>query len=123
MLAGQRAPERHLFRIGANFALGLNDTAAPDAAERLQHPKTWRVLDDLQQRLRPDVSLYDLPPMLNSDDAEAILPKVDGVLLVADGTRTTARQIAECERLLDGQVPLLGVVLNRSGDVPKRRAR
>ena len=37
-----------------------------------------------------------------------------GVLLVSDGTQTMGKQLVECERMLDGQVPLLGVVLNRA---------
>lgn len=121
VLYGSRAPERHLFRIGENLALGLNDQPMDAPATWLQHPETWRVLDGIQDRFRPDVTIFDLPPMLGRDDTEAILPKVDGVLLVTDGTRTVARQIAECERLLDGHTPLLGVILNRAD--PRRSAR
>ena len=44
----------------------------------------------------------------------AFLPQVDGVLLVADGTRTVAEEIAACERVLDGQTQVLGVILNRA---------
>ena len=50
--------------------------------------------------------------------AQAQLDLVEGcneaVLLVSDGTQTMARDLMECERMLDGQVPLLGVVLNRA---------
>jgi Mrp family chromosome partitioning ATPase len=58
--------------------------------------------------------IYDMPPMLAFDDVSAFLPHLDGVLLVSDGTQTTARQLTECEQMLGGQVPLLGVVLNRA---------
>lgn len=114
MLTGRAAPDEHLFRIGPNLALGLNDRPDDDAAALLQHPGTRQVLDALNDALRPDVTLYDLPPMLDSDEVEAFLPQVDGVLLVTDGTRTIGRQITECERLLQGRTPLLGVVLNRA---------
>ena len=55
-----------------------------------------------------------MPAMLAHDDVSAFLPQLDGVLLVSDGTRTMAKQLRECERRLGGQVPLLGVVLNRA---------
>ncbi len=114
VLTGAQAPDTHLFRIGANLALGLNDRPVGGGAALFQHPVTRDILDGMQASLRPDVTLYDLPPMLGRDDVEAFLPQVDGVLLVTDGTRTVGRQIAECERLLDGRTPLLGVVLNRA---------
>ena len=55
-----------------------------------------------------------MPPVLESDDLSAFLPQVDGVLLVADGTRTLPQHIAECERRLEGQARILGVILNRA---------
>jgi protein-tyrosine kinase len=104
----------HMMRISDTLALGLN--AAPDenAAETLQNPKTHATLNAMRQALTPELVIYDLPPMLVSDDVSAFLPQLDGVLLVSDGTQTTAAQLLECERMLDGQVPLLGVVLNRA---------
>ena len=64
--------------------------------------------------LRPGVVLFDLPPVLAHDDLAAFLPQVDGVLLVSDAASTTAAHIEACERVLDGQSRLLGVVLNRA---------
>ncbi len=115
-LAGKMLPAQHLFRIGQNLALCLNDTPVEGSVAMLQHPNTIRVLNDLNRSLLPQVTIYDLPPMLEADDAEAFLPQVDGVLLVSDGGRTDADQLRECERLLNGQPPLLGVVLNRAED-------
>ena len=68
----------------------------------------------MEQILRPDLVLLDMPPILEYDDLNAILPHVDGVLLVADGTHTQARHIEECERLIKKRSKLLGVVLNRA---------
>ncbi|MEZ5767095.1 MAG: hypothetical protein R3D80_05045 [Paracoccaceae bacterium] len=45
--------------------------------------------------LKPDVVMLDLPPMLEYDDLAAVLPHVDGVLLVADGTSTQTKDIEE----------------------------
>ena len=51
---------------------------------------------------------------MEHDDLSAFLPQLDGVLLISDGTQTMARHLRECERMLEGQVPLLGIVLNRA---------
>lgn len=114
MLSGTVAPAQHLRRLGDNLALGLSDGAAPDAAELLQSTRTRQVLDEIQTTLAPDLILCDLPPALSVDDVTALLPRLDTVLLVVDGTRTVTREIAECERLMEGQLPLLGVVLNKA---------
>lgn len=112
-LAGRCLPEEHMIRCSATLALALNTETNIDASEQLHDDVTAAVLEDAEEELAPDVVLYDLPAMLEYDDPAAFLPQVDGVLLVADGTQTTQAQIEECERILDGQAQLLGVVLNR----------
>ena len=62
----------------------------------------------------PDVVILDLPPLLDDAVMMALMPQLDAVLLVADGLNSTARDILECERILEGQLPLLGIVLNKS---------
>jgi Mrp family chromosome partitioning ATPase len=103
-----------LLRVGDTLALGLNDAADENAAETLLDPSTGRILEKMRAALRPDLVIYDMPPLLAHDDVSAFLPELDAVLLVSDGTRTMAKQLRECERRLDGRVPLLGVVLNRA---------
>ncbi|TYB89855.1 CpsD/CapB family tyrosine-protein kinase [Oceaniovalibus sp. ACAM 378] len=104
----------YLQRYSDTLALGLTAEPFRDSAEVLHDRRTGQVLDDMQARLVPDVVLYDMPSVLDHDDLGAFLPQVDGVLLIADGTRTTARQITDCERMLADQCPLLGVILNRA---------
>ena len=112
-LAADQPVEAHLRRHGRNLALGLNSEPVMASAEILQQPETAETLEDMIDSLLPDIVLYDLPPVLEGDDLLAFLPQVDGVLLVADGTRTVGKDLAECERLLEGRAPLIGVVLNR----------
>ena len=112
-LSGVVPMQRHLHRIGETLALGLNTQLNRNASEQMHDSVSGMMLDEMQDALDPDVVLYDLPAMLEYDDLAAFLPQVDGVLLVADGTRTSPRQIAECERLLSEQTRLLGVILNR----------
>ena len=105
---------RHMVRASDTLALGLNDGPDANPSETLQDPATMLTLEKMRAALRPDLVIYDMPPMLGHDDVAAFLPQLDGVLLVSDGTQTMSHQLVECERLLDGQVPLLGVVLNRA---------
>jgi len=113
-LAGDAAISDFILRTGDTLAVGLGAGAEEDAAEILQDPATADSLAEMRKALCPDIVLYDLPPMLCYDDTSAFLPQLDGVLLVSDGTQTMGRHLAECERVLDGQVPLLGVILNRA---------
>ncbi|MEP3674875.1 exopolysaccharide biosynthesis protein [Sulfitobacter sp.] len=113
-LAGDVAISDYLVRATDTLALGLGATPQTNAAEIMQDPATAASLAEMRAALRPDIVLYDMPPLLSHDDTSAFLPQLDGVLLVSDGTQTMAKHIAECERILDGQVPLLGVILNRA---------
>ena len=113
-LAGDLSVRDQFVRTGDTLALGLACEPDRDAAERLHDRRSAAAIDRAEMTLRPDVTLIDLPPMLEHDDATAFMPRVDGVLLVADATRTTAAEITACERLIDGQAALLGVVLNRA---------
>ncbi|KEJ89265.1 CpsD/CapB family tyrosine-protein kinase [Sulfitobacter donghicola] len=113
-LAGDVAISDYILRASDTLAVGLGSSAQADAAEIMQDPATAASLAEMRAALRPDIVLYDMPPLLSHDDTSAFLPQLDGVLLVSDGTQTMAKHIAECERILDGQVPLLGVILNRA---------
>lgn len=112
-LAGDVPAEEALLRPLDTLAVGLNSIRDENAAEILHGSRASQVLDDIIQRTEAETVLFDLPPLLEFDDAAAFLPQVDGVLLVSDGTQTTAAQLAACEAILAGHVPLLGVLLNR----------
>jgi Mrp family chromosome partitioning ATPase len=115
-LAGRVAAGRHLRRVGANLALGLNAVPAANPAELLQEPAAAAALDQIERAYAPDVILCDLPPALVCDDVIACLPRVDAVLLIAGGGVTTAADIRACERLFGAETPLLGVILNKAED-------
>lgn len=123
MLAGEQPIESHLRRAGPSLALALNDAAAADAAEVLAAADTAGAMAAMVEALAPDTVVLDLPAALVGDDVLAALPLVDAVLIVADGTRTTAEDIRRTERLFEGRVPLLGVILNRAQDFEHLRER
>ncbi len=113
MIAGDVLPEEHLCRLGGNLALGLTLPCRDGRATLFENGAFSETMDEIWHEYRPDVILCDLPPLLTGDSTIAALPNLDGVLVVADGTRTQARDLHECERLLQERTQLLGVVLNK----------
>lgn len=113
-LNGRSPLENTLVRVGENLALGLNSERVHDSTEVIQDDRAERAFSTIKERLAPDVIIYDLPPMLVSDDSLAFLPHTDCVLLVAAAGQTTAQQIEECERQFSGQTNFLGVLLNKT---------
>ncbi len=115
-LTGDATLEAHFLRVAPNLAVGLNSEMVPDSAELMQEPVAATVLDGMRVAFRPDVVLYDLPPALVCDDVFAFLPQLDCVLVVAGGGTSRAEDVRKCERLFADQIPVLGVILNRSED-------
>lgn len=115
-LSGDQPLESHFRRFGQNLALVLNGEAVDVPASLLQAPATREALEALQYHLEPDIVIFDTPPALGSDDVISIADQVDAVLLVVDGTQTSPADVRACERLFEGRIPLLGVVLNKAED-------
>ena len=115
-LLGEVAPRDYFRRAGANLAIGFNTARVWNAAELVQSSRVAATLKASLELFRPNVVIFDLPPMLTSDDVLAFLPNVDGVLLIAGGGETKAGEIEECERLMAEHTNFLGVVLNKAED-------
>ena len=113
-LSGEQPLESQFCRVGRSLALGLNGTAVTDASELLHSPDTGAALQAATEHLDPQVVILDVPPALVNDDVMALAPHIDAVLLVTDATRTSPEDIRACERLFEGRLPLMGVVLNRA---------
>jgi protein-tyrosine kinase len=122
-LSGEQPLEGVFRRFGKTLALGLNGEAIERASETLHDPDTVAALAAMLEQLDPEVVLYDLPPALVSDDVLALGSSVDAVLLVTDGTKTAPEEIRAVETMLDGRIPLMGVVLNRAQDFNAGRYR
>jgi capsular exopolysaccharide synthesis family protein len=89
----------------------------PKSAELLSSPQIGQMITDLRERYQERIVLFDLPPMLASDDAMAVLPKMDCVLVIIGNGMSNKREIEECMR----HVPrdkLLGVVMNKAEGRP-----
>ena len=87
--------------------------AHPNATELLGDPKVDQLFAELKSQDTSGVGVFDLPPLLTTDDALSVLPRVDCALLVVGEGVTTKAQLTEALNLLSG-TNTLGVVLNRS---------
>lgn len=100
-------------RVGLNLALALNSRPLASPAELLSAPRTADLIDEVEQRLRPDVILFDMSPLLVSDDALAYLDQVDCALMVAAAEESSIAEIEKCGVELGKRTQVLGVVLNK----------
>ncbi len=113
-LKGDAVLRETFFRYGDNLAIAANRQPVHFSAELLQSATAARALEEMRQEIKPDVILYDLPPMLSTDDVLAFLPNVDGVILIAASDESTVREVDVCEQSLREKTNMLGVVLNKS---------
>jgi protein-tyrosine kinase len=112
VLQGTRPIEENFVRYGDNLAIGTNAQGVGNSAELLMNAATATGVATLKAAFQPDVILYDLPPLLQSDDVMAFLPHLDCVLLVAGAERSRLDEVDKCERELAEQTNVLGVVLS-----------
>jgi protein-tyrosine kinase len=67
----------------------------------------------IKERYPNRIVIYDLPPVLATDDAISFLPQVDAGLMVIGDGRTHREDLARCLEMLRA-TPILGTVLNGS---------
>jgi protein-tyrosine kinase len=113
VLQGTRPIAENFVRYGENLAIGTNVQGIRNSAELLMNASTAQGVAALRAAFRPDIVIYDMPPMLMSDDTMAFLPHVDCVLLVAGAETSRLDEVDKCERDLAEQTNVLGVVLNK----------
>ena len=83
------------------------------SSELLASPKMQQLAQELKTRYPDRLVMYDLPPLLATDDCLAFLPNVDATLFVAREGMTTESQIERSLELLKSST-ILGTVLNFS---------
>jgi protein-tyrosine kinase len=110
-------------RYGRNLAFALNSRPMDSPAELLSAARTADLIDEIETQLRPDVVLFDLSPMLVSDDAIAFLDQVDCALMVAAADETTVADVDKCGKDLAKRTQVLGVVLNKCRHMEQDEAR
>ena len=74
-----------------------------------------RLLQEIKRDFRNWTVIFDLPPILSSDDVISILPRLDCVAFVVGAGTTTAEEIKECNKHLES-AEIVRVILNKSED-------
>ncbi|MEM7508834.1 MAG: CpsD/CapB family tyrosine-protein kinase [Pseudomonadota bacterium] len=113
MLTGDVPFEEQAIRIRSNAAIAMAQHASPDPTSLLLRNSTHEKLKEIEDIYAPDLLIFDLPPVLVSDDARAFLKNVDCAMIVAKAEGTSIGQIDICEREIAEQTNVLGVVLNQ----------
>jgi protein-tyrosine kinase len=88
------------------------------SAEMLASIKVKQLVMDLRDRYKERIVIFDLPPLLNVDDAISVLPNIDCVLMVVGNGMVTQHEMDESLRHLHA-THLLGVVLNKAEAQPR----
>jgi hypothetical protein len=92
-----------------------NHKAVLNATETLMTKKMQNMVVDIRNRYESRMVIFDLPPLLTTDDALAFLPQVDCVLLVVASGQTSKSEVKDSVRLLQNNY-VLGSVLNKADE-------
>jgi Mrp family chromosome partitioning ATPase len=102
------------FSVGSdNLLIAGSTTPTEQASELLGSQRFDELLRVVRQGTVNPVVLIDLPPVLLTDDALVVAPKIDAVLVVASEGVTGRSDLAKALHLLS-EFPIAGVVLNRA---------
>jgi capsular exopolysaccharide synthesis family protein len=84
-----------------------------NSSETLSSKKTSDLIVELRQRYKSRIVIFDLPPILVTDDAIALLPQIDCVLMVVANGMSTKREIQDSLHLLP-TANFIGTILNKA---------
>lgn len=105
--------EQQAERIGKNLIISGNSNAMRDPADLFLRQRTGDIIDEIEATYKPDLMVFDMPPMLINDDTSAFLKHVDCALIVVEAGQSTVEQVDLCEKELAVQTNVLGMVLNK----------
>lgn len=100
-------------RLNENTAISMTTGAVNDPARVILRSQTTDVLDQIQSYYKPELMLFDLPPVLVSDETRGFLKLVDAVLILASAETSTVAQIDEVESEIAQYSNVAGIVLNQ----------
>jgi Mrp family chromosome partitioning ATPase len=104
------------FTIGnENLLIAGTVTPTEHASELLASRHFDALLSTVRDGVVNPIVLMDLPPVLLTDDALVVAPKIDAVLVVASEGLTGRAELAKALHVLS-EFPIAGVVLNRAAE-------
>ena len=113
MLSGEVPFAEQAVRIRGNVAIAMARRPSNDPTRYMLSNETIGTIAYLEHAYQPDLMIFDLPPLLVSDDTRAFLGNVDCALMVARAEKSSIAQIDICEREIAEHTNMLGVVLNQ----------
>lgn len=90
---------------------------AEDSAELLSSPKMANLVSDIKSHYDSRIIIFDVPPILQTDDVLLSSSYFDSTLLVLEDGKNTEADIKKSLQLLEGR-HLIGTVLNKSDKPP-----
>jgi Mrp family chromosome partitioning ATPase len=96
-----------------NLYIAGSSTPTDLASELLASPRFDELVNDIKRGTVNPIVLIDLPPVLITDDALVVAPKVDAFLVVASEGQTSRIDVQRALDLLS-EFSVAGVVLNRA---------
>jgi capsular exopolysaccharide synthesis family protein len=114
--AGQAGAEGMFFSIGPdNLAIAGSTSTTGFASELLAGRRLEDLIDYIKSVADNPIVLIDLPPVLLTDEALLVAPRVDATLLVVAEGRTRRDCLVRAKALLT-EFASAGVILNRSSE-------
>ena len=110
---GEVSYQEQAMRLHRNTAISMTTRVSTDPAQIILSSQTAEILDHVQADYQPDLMLFDMPPVLVSDETRGFLKLVDAVLIVASAESSTVAQVDEVEREVAQYSNVAGVVLNK----------
>jgi capsular exopolysaccharide synthesis family protein len=90
------------------------------SSELLSGPRMKTLMNEINSRNQSRIIIFDLPPILATDDVIATTDYYDAVLLVIEEGKTQPDEVKKSLKLLSGK-NLLGTVLNKSRNPPEHQ--
>lgn len=113
VMEGRIGFAEHALRHGENVMFGLNSGPVRNPSELLQSSMTRETLAAIEAEYRPDLVLFDMPPLRATDDSIGFLRNVDAAIIVVAAGETPMSQIDVAERQVADLTNVMGVVLNK----------
>lgn len=91
---------------------------AVGSSEILSGPRMKTLVNEINSRNQSRIVIFDLPPVLATDDVLATMDYYDAILLVVEEGKSQPDEVKKTLKLLSGK-NLLGTVLNKSQHPPE----
>jgi non-specific protein-tyrosine kinase len=115
-LAGQASFDEIVYEPGIErLSVIPNGRGMDQSSELLGSPRMFELSQALATETPRRIVIFDMPPLLLSDDVLRFLPNVDGLLFVVAESKTPRITLQRARDAIP-EKKLLGIVLNRSAE-------